>query len=251
MSALYLIRHTTPAVAKGICYGQTDLDLTASFEEEAAVIRQCLPADIAGVYSSPLRRCSMLARRLFPSVPVQLRAELMEIHCGLWEMRAWDELPKEEVEPWMADFVNLRIPGGESYLDLHARVGRVWAEILAAAGAPASTPAPQAGPPPAWDGAPLAVVAHGGVIRSILAGLTGTPLIDSFKTFALHYGCVIRIERSAAGLVHTVLSNQAPAEREQHKPSSFYASSSPSSSTSPAPPSTTAQAAAGQPHKDI
>jgi alpha-ribazole phosphatase len=69
---------------------------------------------------------------------------------------------------------------------------------------------------------PVAVVAHGGVIRSILAGLTGTPLIDSFKVFALHYGCVIRIGSSPGGLIHSVVSNQAPAEREQHKPSSFY-----------------------------
>lgn len=28
---IYLIRHTTPAIAKGICYGQTDLDVTANF----------------------------------------------------------------------------------------------------------------------------------------------------------------------------------------------------------------------------
>jgi len=31
---IYLIRHTTPDVAKGICYGQTDLDVANTFEEE-------------------------------------------------------------------------------------------------------------------------------------------------------------------------------------------------------------------------
>jgi alpha-ribazole phosphatase len=65
-------------------------------------------------------------------------------------------------------------------------------------------------------------VAHGGVIRSILAGLTGTPLIDSFKAFSLHYGCVIRFSTGAGGWEHTVLSNRAPEEKEQHKPSAFY-----------------------------
>lgn len=205
MPDIYLIRHTTPAVEKGICYGQTDLDVTSSFDEEAAIIRECLPACFSAVYSSPLRRCSMLARRLFPDLSVQLREELMEIHCGEWEMKTWDELPKEEIDPWMADFVNIRIPGGESYIELHARVNRCWEEIVAVAGS-----------------GPVAVVAHGGVIRSILAGLTGTPLIDSFKAFALYYGCVIRLEGPAGGLLHTVLSNVAPAEKEQHKPSSFY-----------------------------
>ncbi|HEY4336491.1 MAG TPA: alpha-ribazole phosphatase [Puia sp.] len=205
MPDIYLIRHTTPAVAKGVCYGQTDLDVTAGFEEEVAAIRECLPASFAAVYSSPLRRCSMLAERLFPDRPVLLRPSLMEIHCGEWEMRTWDELPREEIDPWMADFVNIRIPGGESYIDLHTRVSGCWEEITAAA-------ADQ----------PVAIVAHGGVIRSILAGITATPLIDSFKVFALHYGCVIRLQPGADGWGHTVLSNRAPAEKEQHKPSSFY-----------------------------
>ncbi|HVU98985.1 MAG TPA: alpha-ribazole phosphatase [Puia sp.] len=210
MADIFLIRHTTPAVDKGICYGQTDLDVTESFEEEAAVIAGCLPAAFGAVYSSPLRRCSMLAGRLFPAAPVLLRGELMEVHCGEWEMRKWDELPREEMDPWMADFVNIRIPGGESYIDLHERVNRCWGEIVSAAGDD-----------------PVAVVAHGGVIRSILAELTGTPLIDSFKAFSLHYGCVIRLQVTADGWERTVLSNRAPAEKEQHKPSSFYKTSQP------------------------
>jgi alpha-ribazole phosphatase len=216
---IYLIRHTTPAVAKGICYGQTDLDVTESFEEEAAIIQQLLPLDFAAVYSSPLRRCSRLAERLFPGMPVLLRPSLMEVHCGEWEMRTWDELPKEEIDPWMADFVNIRIPGGESYIDLHTRVRHCWEEIvLASSGAGLASEAGAVGA----GRAPVAVVAHGGVIRSILAGMTGTPLIDSFKVFSLHYGCVIRVEAEGDGWTHTVLSNRAPAEKEQHKPSSFY-----------------------------
>src|ERR1700742_1932846 len=102
MHDIYLIRHTTPAVAKGICYGQTDLDITESFAEEAEAIREHLPSGIVSVYSSPLRRCSQLARYLFPDRLPTLLNQLMEVHCGEWEMRSWDELPKEEVEPWMA-----------------------------------------------------------------------------------------------------------------------------------------------------
>ncbi len=41
-------------------------------------------------------------------------------------MKVWDELPREELDAWMADFVNIRIPGGESYLDVQARVMRCW-----------------------------------------------------------------------------------------------------------------------------
>lgn len=240
MNNIYLIRHTTPAVAKGICYGQTDLDIVATFNEEAAIIRQHLPEKMGAVHSSPLQRCSRLARHLFPAHTPVLHDELMEIHCGEWEMKSWDELPKEVLDPWMKDFVQVRIPGGESYLDLHQRVTRCFNEITGATSdittgatgqsittSGASIPAhvasdtahPLATPP---DGSPIAIVAHGGVIRSILSYLTATPLIDSFKVFSLHYGCVIRLFGETGSLQYEILSNLAPPEKEQHKPRSFY-----------------------------
>ena len=203
MSMIYLIRHTTPAVARGMCYGQTDLDVTESFRGEADAIRQHLPAGIGLVYSSPLKRCTLLAKELFPDRPVRLSAALMEIHCGDWEMRSWDGLPPEEVGPWMADFVRVRIPGGESYLDLHERVTRCWETISREEG-------------------DNAIVAHGGVIRSILSGITGTPLTDSFKVFSLHYGCVIRVFETGGSWEYEILCNPSPVEKEQHKPKAFY-----------------------------
>jgi alpha-ribazole phosphatase len=209
MKEIYLIRHTTPAVQKGICYGQTDLDVTENFPEEAEMIGRSLPPGITTVYTSPLKRCTRLAEQLFPGLPMLVRPELMELHCGSWEMCGWDHLPKDEVDPWMADFVNVRVPGGESYIDLYQRVLGCWEEIIAGG---------------AWGAAAAkgstAVVAHGGVIRSILAGVTGTSLLDSFKAFSLHYGCVIRV-RPEEGSYET-LWNHAPPEKEQHKPSSFY-----------------------------
>lgn len=205
MDSIYLIRHTTPAVARGICYGQTDLDVTESFAEETEVIRRHLPSCIVSVYSSPLQRCVRLGRDLFPDHDLSLLDDLMEVHCGLWEMRCWDELPREEIDPWMADFVQVRIPGGESYLDLHQRVTQCWEKILREKAA-----------------GDAALVAHGGVIRSILSGITGTPLINSFKVFSLHYGCVIRVFGEEGAPEYEILSNQASAEWEQHKPSGFY-----------------------------
>jgi alpha-ribazole phosphatase len=200
MQEIYLIRHTTPAVAKGTCYGQTDLDTTESLEEEASIIRQHLPDTIGSLHSSPLLRCRRLASWLFPTLPVVLHDELMEIHCGKWEMRKWDELPEEETGPWMKDFVNVRIPGGESYVDLHQRVNRCFGEIREGDG-------------------PIAIVAHGGVIRSILSAISGTALIDSFKVFSLYYGCVVKVTGDGDLLQYEILSNPAPEIKEQHKPS--------------------------------
>jgi alpha-ribazole phosphatase len=199
---IFLIRHTTPAVEKGICYGQTDLDVTETFLAEAAVIKQHLPESIARVYSSPLQRCKKLAEHLFPQKPVSLHTDLMEINCGRWEMQPWNDIPRHEIDPWMNDFVTVPTPGGESYVDLHQRVVAVFEEI--------------AKPPQ-----PTAIVAHGGVIRSILSHITQTALIDSFNAFTLHYGCVAKIYYQNDKVQHELLYNIPPNEKEQHKPSYF------------------------------
>jgi alpha-ribazole phosphatase len=67
-----------------------------------------------------------------------------------------------------------------------------------------------------------AVIAHGGVLRSILSGINETPLIDSFSVYSLHYGCAIRLFETEGRWRYEVLLNQAPAEKEQHKPKAFY-----------------------------
>lgn len=196
---IYLIRHTRPAVSKGICYGQADLDVVDSFELEAGVIRAELPPNIAKVFSSPLQRCRKLAEHLFDS-PIEFHADLMEINCGDWELRHWDEIPKEEVQPWMEDYVQVRIPGGESYQDLYGRVVERFEKIRSSV---------------LSDARPVAIVAHGGVIRSILSHLTGTPMLDSFQRFPLFYGCVARIQADSGN--HKILLN-IEQDKEQHRP---------------------------------
>ena len=60
---LILIRHTTPAIEKGICYGQSDLNVADSFEAELELILKEV-GQHRKVYSSPLKRCRILAERL-------------------------------------------------------------------------------------------------------------------------------------------------------------------------------------------
>src|SRR5919112_6388007 len=114
---LYLIRHTTPDITKGLCYGQSDLDVTDSFEPEAQCIRPHVPPHISHVFSSPLQRCRKLAEYLFPAQPIVFDDRLKEINCGFWEMKLWDEIDKEHLRSWMDDFVHTSMPGGESYVD--------------------------------------------------------------------------------------------------------------------------------------
>ena len=56
---IYLIRHTTPLVEQGICYGQTDLDIAHNFQEEVEDIKVALQHfNPDKVYTSPLMRCT-------------------------------------------------------------------------------------------------------------------------------------------------------------------------------------------------
>lgn len=198
---IYLIRHTTPHVAAGTCYGQADLDVTESFEREASIIQQHLPSHILHVYTSPLQRCRKLAERLFPQHDLQHHDDLKEISCGEWELKLWNDIPQEILMPWMNDFVNVRIPGGESYTDLYERTVTRFNTI-------------------AENELPAAIVSHGGVLRSILSHLTQTPLIESFNVFKLNYGCVVKLQLDNGAFVHEILSN-IPSSSELHKPSYY------------------------------
>ncbi len=141
---IYLIRHTTPKIEKGICYGQTDLDVTETFFDEVNLIKNHLPENLETIYSSPLQRCSKLAKILFPQQNIIHHPHLKEIDCGIWEMQHWDAIPKEDLNPFMADFVNIPMPQGESYINLFARVTNCFNHIN-------SLPKP------------AAIVTHGGV----------------------------------------------------------------------------------------
>lgn len=121
--SLILLRHTKPDIAEGICYGATDLDLDASFWVEAPRIMENLP-EIAGIVTSPLKRCRKLAerigeeRRIIPNI----EPRLAEMDFGTWEGQSWDDVPRAGLEAWARDFMNACPHGGESVAMLAARV---------------------------------------------------------------------------------------------------------------------------------
>ncbi len=197
--AIYLIRHTTPNIEKGICYGQSDLDITDSFIDEVSMIKPHLPENILNVYSSPLQRCRKLAETLFPDHTVSLYDDLMELNCGTWELQKWNDIPKTEIQPWMDDYVNVQVPMGESYVQLHERVIRRFEWV-------------------AQQTLPAVMVAHGGVLRSILSHITHTPLKESFDVFTCHYGCVVKISRQEETYTYEILHNVSLAGKEWHRP---------------------------------
>lgn len=185
--AIFLIRHTTPLSPEGICYGQADLPVAATFAAEAERIRQVCPADFferpgsaPAVYSSPLERCLRLACHLWPESPIGLSDDLREMDFGEWENKPWDQIDATALEEWMKDFVHAAVPGGESYQALFHRCSAWWDQTIVRT-------------PP--EGSHTAIITHAGVIRSLLCHCTHIPLSHSFGTFPVPFGAVYRLHQ--------------------------------------------------------
>ncbi|MFW2543573.1 histidine phosphatase family protein [Primorskyibacter sp. 2E107] len=123
--ALTLLRHTTPEVVRGTCYGITDLRLADSFDDEADRVLADLPP-VTAIVSSPLLRCRQLASHIADhlSHEVVISSDWREMDFGAWEGRAWEALPRAELDAWAADFHGYDGHGGESVAQLHSRVAR-------------------------------------------------------------------------------------------------------------------------------
>jgi alpha-ribazole phosphatase len=169
---IYLIRHTTPSLSPGLIYGWLDVPLTDTFPEESEVIKTRLPQNPDVIYSSPSTRCTLLAQKINPVFTTDPR--LRELHFGDWEGETWDTVNESDLQIWMDDFVNAIVPGGESMLQMSARVLSFWSELIQ------------------LDYQKVTVVTHGGVIRLILAHLRNIKLINAFE-IKVAYGEVIVI----------------------------------------------------------
>jgi alpha-ribazole phosphatase len=154
---IYLIRHTSVAVEPGVCYGQSDVDLQPSFEEEAATSRSRIEGlHFDRVYTSPLSRCVRLATACgYPDA--QRDDRLKEINFGDWELQRFDEITDQTLEEWYKDYLNVRPPHGESFYDQLHRVSNFLDELRHIAGKDER----------------ILIFAHGGVLISaqLFAGL--------------------------------------------------------------------------------
>ncbi|MFZ6861552.1 histidine phosphatase family protein [Undibacterium sp. Ji67W] len=117
---LYLIRHTKPDIAPGICYGQTDVPVKESDITELVSTLQRPWSDGIAVYTSPLSRCLKLAQQLDAQSMVDAR--LMELDFGTWEMQTWEQIPREQIDAWAADATHYAPGGQENLVQMSNRV---------------------------------------------------------------------------------------------------------------------------------
>ena len=117
---IYLVRHTTPKIQKGICYGQSDLDLADTWTIEFKKLKLMLPDQVDKVFSSPLKRCTRFANELNGHITLDER--LKELDFGDWELKKWDNIPDDELFSWMNDFTNVAPKNGERFQDFFNRI---------------------------------------------------------------------------------------------------------------------------------
>jgi alpha-ribazole phosphatase len=176
MKTIFLIRHTTPHVEKGICYGHTDVPVAPSFAIEANIIAKKMDGfEPQALFSSPLGRCAHLTRHLFANHRPVFDERLKELNFGDWEMKRWDDIDQQQLDDWGRDFWSVAPPNGESFEELNRRVIELWdAEVTSN------------------NASDIAVVCHSGVMRVVLMKLLHIP---PHKIYNLHldYGAVVRI----------------------------------------------------------
>jgi len=170
---IHLIRHTTPDIKAGICYGQSDLALADSFEQEADAVLSKLLDRYDAVYTSPLQRCALLAAKL-DSANLMNDDRLIEYNFGDWELMPWDDFKSEASQNWMNNFIDQAAPNGDSMLSMQARVTEFWTDLVKS------------------KYQRVAIVTHSGVQRLIHGHVLDTPMTHLFR-LQLAFGAILEV----------------------------------------------------------
>jgi len=176
---IYTIRHTSVQIDLGICYGQTDVEVAGSFDDEKdktlSELRRILPVD--KVFSSPLTRCKMLAEALFQNEEINFDNRLKELNFGDWEMKTWDEIyHTSEGKKWMDNYRLLPSLNGESYAKMKNRI-EIFLDDLKKT-----------------EYSKVIVVTHAGVIRIMKSLIEKQPLEILFETYRPDFGSITEFE---------------------------------------------------------
>lgn len=178
---IYLVRHTLPDIAPGICYGHSDIDVTTDFPSELMATKDKLAGiGTATWFTSPSLRCSKLAEALNSDISIQ-DARLRELDFGDWELSSWNDIPRDAFDHWANDFVNQAPPNGETFRQLYQRATDLLREVNAN------------------SDKTVVVITHAGVIRALLAEALGLALANVFR-IRIDYGSVTQLLLDEQGL---------------------------------------------------
>lgn len=202
MTELFLLRHGETTGQSSIrLYGATDIPLSAIGEAQIERAAAALgPHRFTRLLTSPLRRARrsaeiVLAAQSAP-VPVEVITDFREIDFGAWE--GWTFAEAEARDPdgyrrWHREGTDFTYPGGESRSAFHARVH------AAAHAAIATTTTTTAAPHP------ILGVLHKGVIKAVIAALTGRTAAD-IDTLPISLASLHHLRSSGPGQPWTLVA---------------------------------------------
>lgn len=161
---IYLIRHgeTTANVEKRFA-GVLDVSLTEKGIGQAILAGEKLKDVVFDAfYCSNLSRAHETAKLIgkHQAVPPVTLHELQEMNFGIWEGMKMKEIQAESGEllnQWFVDFENFKVPEGESVKEMFERVTNAYKKIIEPFSLDSDTK--------------IAIVAHGGVIQTLLSFL--------------------------------------------------------------------------------
>ena len=176
----FFLRHTSLDVAQDVFYGQTDLDVSSSFETELKKIKLKLQdenilLDKLKVFSSPLKRCVKLANSLTNQIILDER--IMELNLGDWEMKPKQSIESKLIKEWEDNMMTFKIPNGETNQDFLNRLKKFLDQILIV-------------------NEDVFIVAHAGSINGMLSLLTGQSFDKLLKNYweKLSHGSLSLVE---------------------------------------------------------
>lgn len=135
---LILIRHGETLWNKeGRIQGTSDIELSETGIEQARKLALSLKDyEVGAIHASPLKRAYRTAEIInsFHQRKIEVHPELMEMDQGDFEGLSFKELmarEKEFIHRWIADPASVRMPRGESLVELQTRAWQPIEKIIA------------------------------------------------------------------------------------------------------------------------
>ncbi|TPV96564.1 MAG: histidine phosphatase family protein [Myxococcales bacterium FL481] len=191
---LVCVRHGEPEQrARGRVYGKLDVGLSlAGREQVRRAVAVCRAWRPTVVYASPRTRARQSAEILASALgqDVTVEAAFAELDFGRFEGRTYEEVERDYPDVyrrWMDAPTQVEFPDGESYSQLRARVLAGLKRIRAM-----------------HVGGVVMVVAHGGVIRAVLADALGLDAAAIFRLDQSYAGVSVVDYRTGFSLLRTL-----------------------------------------------
>jgi alpha-ribazole phosphatase len=183
ITRLWLIRHGQPeAEVQGRCYGSLDVGLSPEGRRQMECVAARLGnAPLRAVYSSPRRRAAESAHLIAAGHSLQTTTldALSEINFGSFEGLSYEEIERRYpvlYGQWMESPTEIEFPNGESFSTMRCRVRDSVQRLRQR-----------------HSGESIAIVAHGGVNRILLADALEMPKARIFR-IGQRYAAVNRID---------------------------------------------------------